>query len=138
MPLLTDADYPAIRAAIDIELAVEDVPDDVIALPIYAGSGEAAVLALVPGAADLTGDDAERVKLAAILFTAALLVERLPRYVEERTEHYSYRKATDGGLSVAQTASDLRARAKAAIVGLVEIPTPRRTASYFGIARAGR
>ncbi len=127
MPLLTDADYPAIRAAIDIELAVEDVPDDVIALPIYAGSGEAAVLALVPGAADLTGDDAERVKLAAILFTAALLVERLPRYVEERTEHYSYRKATD-----------LRARAKAAIVGLVEIPTPRRTASYFGIARAGR
>jgi pyrrolidone-carboxylate peptidase len=136
MPLLTAADFPEIRAAIDIDLDAEDVPDAIIALDLYQGAGERAVLVLVPEADGLAGDELARARTAAILFTAALVTQGLPRITQERIGNYSYSRAWDTA-GLAAKAAELRSRAHAALTGLLPVKV-RRSASYFGIARAGR
>jgi hypothetical protein len=137
MPLLTDADHAQIRAAIDIDLDAEDVPDSVIALDIYRGAGERAVAALVTDAESLSGDDLARAKTAAILFTAALVTEGLPRITQERIGNWSYSRAWDTA-DLAAKAAGLRSRATAALVGLLPTTAKRRFGSRFVVARAGR
>ena len=139
MPLLTPDDYAAVRAALDIDLTEADVPDATIALPIYQGAGEAEVVRRVPDATDLTGDNLAQAKLAAVLFTAALLAEGLPRTTQERVGNWSYSQAR-GTADLAGMAAGLRRRAEAALVGILPDPPParRRFAGAFTVARAGR
>lgn len=78
MPILSTADFPQVRAAIDPLLGEDELPDDVIALPVYRGAAEADVLRRLPNAATFLGEDGDRVRYAVIYLTAALLAPALP------------------------------------------------------------
>lgn len=131
MPLLSATDWPAIRACIDVSLTVDDVPDSVIALPQYQGAGEARVLLRFPAALALLGAELTRAHAAAVLFTAALVAEALPRITQEGLGRRSYTAtiahATADMLSIA---ANLRARAEAE---LAEIALAQGT--YFAVVQ---
>jgi hypothetical protein len=138
MALLSIAEYPAIRASIDISLDSTTLPDAIIALDIYSGAGQRDVLALDPLAESRTGDALIHATNAAILFTAARLVTALPQILKETFPDHSYeRKAYDQ----ASMAAQLRASAGAEMDAYLDIgalssdlPTTFATAS----ARRGR
>lgn len=73
MAILTTADYPAIRAALDVDLTESKLPNRTIDLPIYRDAADQDVLAVIADAESQTGENANRVKRAAIFFCAARL-----------------------------------------------------------------
>ena len=73
MAILTSADYPAIRAALDVDLDSSKLPDGIIALDIYKGQADRMVYERDPDADTRTGDDALRITAAAVYFCAGLL-----------------------------------------------------------------
>lgn len=72
-PILSTTEYPAIRAALDLNLTSNDLPDATIGLNIYKLAAEQDVLDLDPDAETRIGTDGERVLRAAIYFCAARL-----------------------------------------------------------------
>lgn len=68
MALLTSADYPEIRDAIDVSLDSDSLPDSVIGRSIYVGRAEAYI-------ASRTTDTDDSAKRACIYYTAYLLVK---------------------------------------------------------------
>jgi hypothetical protein len=139
MALLGQPDHEDIRKAIDTDLTADDVPDDVIARSVYRGRGEAEVLRRVPDAESLAGEDLAAAKLGAVLFTAALLAEGLPRLTQERIGNYSYSLARNSA-DVAGIAANLRRGAEAALAPILPEPATarRRFAGGFVVARAAR
>ena len=89
MSLLTSADYPAIRAALDVHLDSTLLPDSIIALNIYQGAAEMEVKRRDPLAETRTGDDATRVRLAAIYLCAAALAPAIPRLVSQTLDGHT-------------------------------------------------
>jgi len=120
MALLSAADYPAIRAAIDVSLTARVLPDSVIGLPIYVDAAEAEVLARDPLAESRTGAALQHVTNAAVLLTAALLAPALPGYTAEDFSEYSYQRKTDW----ATRAAELRKRAEAELAAVLEPENP--------------
>lgn len=92
MAILSSSDYDAIRAAIDVTLTSDMLPDSVIALDIYSGAGEQDVLDLDSTAESATGSDATHVKNAAVYFTAARLAPAVPAIVSQQREDQQYRR----------------------------------------------
>lgn len=84
MSLLSRANFPAIRAVIDIELDEVGLPDSIIQLDVFQATGEADVLSRDPIAASRT-DLTEKLHIvnAAVLFTASYIVIALPRILKE-------------------------------------------------------
>jgi hypothetical protein len=136
--ILTSAEYPAIRAALDTELNTTNLPDSIIALDIYSNAADQDVLQLDPLAASRTGEAANRVKRAAIYFCAARLCPAIVRItslsVQTRDLNYS-RPVFDP----AERAAELRAMAQAEIN---EILTPTEAAAerptMFAVASGTR
>lgn len=89
-PLLTSADYPAIRAMIDISLDSTTLPDAIIALDAYIGAGMRDVLLLDPLAESRTGTELQHARTAAIQFTAARIAPAIPRLQGETFGDYRY------------------------------------------------
>lgn len=112
MALLSSAEYPAIRAAIDVSLDSALLPDAVIALDLYVGAGQRDVLAIDPAAETRTGDDLLHAKTAAIMFTAARLIGSVPLITREQRDTHGY---TRQEVDPAQRAADLRTLASAEI-----------------------
>lgn len=83
--LLTVAEYPAIRAMIDVTLTARALPDSVIGLTSYAGEAVAWVLAEQPEATTYAvgTDEHTAVQRAAIYACAALLVPAIPIITSE-------------------------------------------------------
>jgi hypothetical protein len=137
MSLLSAADYPAIRAALDTAMDSAFLPDSVIGMSIYAGAGELAVLAKVPDAESRSGAELQRCKNAAVYLTAALLAIALPQIAAETFiggESYQ-RKIVDP----AALAAELRQRANAEL-DIVLTPSevaPSRP-TMFALARGRR
>jgi hypothetical protein len=73
MAILTQADYPAIRAALDSKLNDQQLPDSIVELPIYRAAADQDVLDRDPQAESRTGSGADRIRRAAIFFCAARL-----------------------------------------------------------------
>lgn len=72
--ILATADYPAIRAAVDISLTTANLPDATIALDIYAGAAVRDVIDRYPGAAAVTVAATQlKITAAAVYFCAARL-----------------------------------------------------------------
>src|SRR5262245_40663421 len=91
MALLQVADYPSVRAALDVRLAEGHFPSDqVIGLPIYAGQAEEAVLPRYPGAATAPPAAAPAVQRAVVYYTAALLCPAMPNLTAEDEAGYRY------------------------------------------------
>ncbi len=118
MAILTTADYPAIRAALDVELNAQRLPDATIAQDIFAGAAEAELLRRVPDAADLLGDDLARVKRALVWLTAAYLAHSVVRITSMsiQTRDMSYSRQT---FDPDEKAAELRSRAETEIGQLV-------------------
>jgi hypothetical protein len=110
--LLTTAEYPAIRAAIDVSLDSAALPDATIALGIYAGAAELDVISRDPLALSRTGAELAHVTNAAIYFCAARLIVALPQILRETFADHSYER---GQTDIAQRAGELRALATAEI-----------------------
>src|SRR4051812_45313755 len=85
MPILSPADYPEVRAQLDLTLDGTMLPDATIGLDAFVGEAEREVLARDPLALSRTGDEAARVRLAAIYLTAARLALALPVLTSEET-----------------------------------------------------
>jgi hypothetical protein len=111
MAILTTLDYPAIRAALDVQLNAQTLPDATIAQSIFQGAAEADVVKRVPGAESLTGDDLARVKRAAVWLTAAYLAHSVVRLtsLSVQTRDLSYSRQT---FDPDEKAAELRARAE--------------------------
>ena len=109
MPILTAAEFPSVRRAIDPTLTERELPDSTIADEVYQTRAEDAVLARDPAAATRTdADQKRRVRLAAILFLAAELVTAVPTLRGRSIGRYSEQREVE---PPAVRASRLRARA---------------------------
>ncbi len=124
MTILTALDYPAIRAALDVSLNAQQLPDATIAQDVFLGAAEAELLQRVPTAASMTGGDLARVKRALVWLTAAYLAHSVVRItsLSVQTRDLSYSRQT---FDPDEKAAELRARAGAEIAALV---TPSATA----------
>lgn len=99
MPILTTADFPSVRAALDLSLDILALPDATIALPIFQGSGESLVVLRCQGAnppIDLSGGSGtpQQAKNAAIYYTAGYLAPALPQLSMESYTEYRYQRET--------------------------------------------
>ncbi len=132
MPILTTADYPAIRAALDTELNSQKLPDAIIAQDIFLGAAEAELLNRIPNAASMTGENLKRVKRALIWLTAAYLASSVVRITSMsiQTRDLSYSRQT---FDPDEKAAELRSRAEAEIRMLIDPTdeTPRRPTMFI-------
>mgnify|MGYP003600082673 CR=1 FL=1 len=121
MTILTSTDYPAIRAALDVQLNAQTLPDATIGQDIFLGAAEAELLKRVPMAASLTGTDLARVKRALVWLTAAYLAHSVVRItsLSVQTRDLSYSRQT---FDPDEKASELRSRAEAEI-GMLLTPS---------------
>lgn len=120
MALISSADYPAVRAAIDITLTQKQLPDAIISLPIFQGMAEAEVLRVYPAAQTATDPTiVATVKNATVLITAALLVPSVPMLTRETFGNYQYQRAR---VDLATLAATIRARADD-MLGILVDPT---------------
>lgn len=124
MALLTSANWPEVRAALDVSLTTRQVPDAVIAYDLYSGRAMRRVVEQVPTAESMTGDNLQRCKNAAIFYTAAYLAPAIPNIT---------RKSIGGGDTEMAYDIDWEARAAnllaAAAAELAEVLTPTETAA---------
>lgn len=138
MGILTAAEFPAIRAALDVGLNAQTLPDETIGQEIFLGAAEAELLKRVPTAAAMTGSDLKRVKRALVWLTAAYLAHSVVRItsLSVQTRDISYSRQT---FDPDKKAAELRSRAETEIGLLVEpsAATPARP-TMFALARGGR
>lgn len=137
MPLLTAVDYPEVRAALDVSLTAVDLPDAIIALPIYEPAAEAEVLRRDPAAATRTGTQGQQIHIAAVLLTAALLAPQMPVIVREQDDStYSVQRQP---VDLAALAAQLQQRAIEALAVVLEVDqvTPDRP-TFFALASGRR
>lgn len=82
---LTPAEFPSIRAAIDVSLDASNLPDDVIGLPMYRQDAERWVVAMNPLAAayELGSEPYLKTQVAAIYACAALVLPSVPQLTGE-------------------------------------------------------
>lgn len=131
MAILTSAEYPAIRAALDVDLNDKDLPDSTIALTIYQDAADQDVLDIDPDAEGRTGDEAAAVTRAAIYFCAARLAYAVVRItsLSVNTRDISYSKAT---FDPEERAAQLRAEAEEELAEILEPEeeAPRRPTMF--------
>lgn len=111
MAILSGSDYNSIRGVLDTSLEVDDLPDAVIALPVYAARAELLLLARDPLALTRIGTEAQRIKLAAIFFTASLIAPAIPAITSLKADEIQYARTVDWNAR----AGELRALADAEI-----------------------
>jgi hypothetical protein len=137
---LTAAEYPAIRAAIDISLDAGVLPDEVIGLPTYAGEADRWVLATNPAAATYTpgSDQYGAAQSAAIFACAAMLVQAVPMLTGETWgQAYRYtRKDVDLG-SLEASLWDRARTALSRASGDIPTPDSGKPPSRFVFGRVG-
>jgi len=92
MPILTHADYPAVRALLDVSYVASAWPSDaVIDLPPFAPAAERTLTTWAPEAVASSDPTTQAaVKEAAIYLTAANLVPAVPRLHSESEAGYQY------------------------------------------------
>lgn len=135
MAILSSDEYPEIRAALDADLNANDLPDSIIAMTIYKDAADQDVLERDPDAATRTGEDANRVKRAAIYFCAARLAPVVVRLtsLSVTTRDMSYSRAT---FDPEERAAQLRNMAEEQLALVLEVD-PARPA-FFSVAHGTR
>ena len=131
-PLLSSADWPAVRAALDITLDANALPDATIALDIYSGRAMREVEARVDGATALTGNDELQVTAAARFLTAAELAPAMPALARGKAQEWEEQRER---MDWSKRSAELRAMAEAEIAELLE-PTATVTFRPTMFARA--
>lgn len=143
MGFLTAAEYPAIRAAIDITLDPSSLPDEVIGLPTYAGEAEQWVLTTDPGAILYSpgSDEFKAAQVAAIFACAAMLTQMIPVLTGETWgQAYRYTRKETDLKALEATLWDRARTALGRASGDAPSPETDKAPSrfIFGLASAGR
>lgn len=126
--ILDSDDYPEIRAAIDVGIGRNDLTDEVIGQSIFLDAGEKDVLLADPLALTRLGDDAERIRRAAIYFVAARLAGSVVRITSTsiQTRDLNYSRRT---FDPDEKERELRARAHEQLSAILE-PQSKTSASF--------
>lgn len=138
MSLLTFADYPAVRAALDTELDETSLADKTIALDIYQGAADREVKGRDPAWATRTGESLLRLRAAAVYLTAARLAPAVVRVISMNVQSrdLSYSRPV---FDPAEKAAELRALAEQELSAVL---TPEEDTSgkpiMFSLASARR
>jgi len=138
LPLLTFADYPAVRAALDTELDETSLADKTIALDIYQGAADREVKARDTNWATRTGNDLLRLRAAAVYLTAARLASAVVRItaINVQSRDLSYSRPV---FDPAEKAAELRALAEQELAAVL---TPEEATSgkptMFSLASSRR
>jgi hypothetical protein len=135
--ILSQADWPEVRAQINVGLTAAQLPDDTIEMDAFVGRAEREVVATDPQAPSRTGAEAAAVRLASIYLTAALLVPAVPNIVRQQWPDISYQMEN---LSIADKVADLRHQAALQLESYLEAgtePVPR-IPTIFTSARSCR
>jgi hypothetical protein len=135
MAFLTAAEYPSIRAALDVSLDADALPDDIIELPIYAGSAELEVYRRDPDLYSRTGVHKRRCVNAMIFLTAAYLAPAMPQITSETLGDVTYGFETINWMKLA---GELRERADSEIAAVISTVNANSAPSMFGLATGGR
>jgi len=117
MSIISSDDFDSVRAALDTSLEADDLPDVLIALPIYAGRAELLLLERDPLAATRVGTEALHIRLAAIFFTASLIAPAIPAITSLKADEVQYARTIDWYVR----AGDLRALADAEIDAVLNV-----------------
>jgi hypothetical protein len=137
VPFATVADYPAIRAALDITLTAAKLPDEVIASAPYHPAAEAEVTRRLGDLADDAVGQTAAVR-AVVLLTAARLLPALPNITQ--------RRLGDSSVSLQPMAMDRRlrelramaAQELAALRAQLDPNAPAAVPTVFTVAPGGR
>lgn len=132
--LLTAAEYSSIRAALDVGLDDEALPDSIIELPIYSGAAELEILRRIPDLYTRNGIERRKCVNAMILLTAAYLAPAVPQITSETLGDVSRNYQAIDWLKFA---AELRGRADSM---MVELTIGKSTAipSLFSLASGRR
>lgn len=136
--LIMSADaYDMVRSLIDLSLTEDNLPDDVIAQPIYHGAAENYIAEKDPLYATRTG--AERLHLfnAAVLLTAAYIFPAVPFLVREDFGDYSATMWREKGF-IASRIAELRSRANSEINAVIVPGTLFGYPQMFTVGKGGR
>jgi len=135
--VITLSDAPSIRAAILVDLQDHQLPDDIIALPIYLDRANDLIVERDPDAETRTGSELKRIRRAAVFICAALLCPAVSRAtsVSIQTRDVSYSRPA---FDATQRAAELMAMAEDEIQAVLapSDETPGRP-TMFALA-AGR
>ena len=138
MPILTSANYPAVRAAIDISLNPSVVPDATLDLPIYRDAAEAEITDRLGTTAydDLTAPQQAAVTRAAIYLCAALLMPAVPQLLDKQLGDARVRRKDFDVVATVQRLRDLAADELAFVPG--DTAPPSAIPTMFTLAPGGR
>lgn len=137
MSLVSPIEYPSVRAAIDVGLDADALPDAVIRLDMYGGAAERDVLARDPLALtyEPSTDAFWNVRQAAIYYCAARLVPAIPNITSEKLGEYAVSMASR---DQAALVGELRGRAEACLNAVLGTATSAQIPSLFDRACAAR
>lgn len=135
MSVLSAADFPAVRAVLDVSLDTATLPDATLSQPVYLQAAEAELLALDPLVATRVGTEGERVKRAGIYLLAARVAPAIPRLTGEGFEDYRYQTEA---MDWERRADHLRALARAEIALLLAQAATDRRPTIFTVATGDR
>lgn len=142
MPLLIDpnatpSDYDAVRAALNVSLDRNTLPDSVIALVIYAPKAEADVRAIYSDADTRPPDEFAHLKAAAIYLAASYIAVALPSILRETFPQYSYQAAEVDPFALS-AALEARASEELAAVPSPVVTTADAIPTFFTVASGSR
>lgn len=89
--ILTSDDYDMVRAAIEVTLDADDLPDHVIAMDIYLGQAELDIKSKVENWSSLVGDELVRLRNATVYQTALLLVDAVRLPLSKKVDDVTFR-----------------------------------------------
>jgi hypothetical protein len=122
MPVvLTEDAYPEVRAALDVNLEEDRLPDSVIQMGPYQGMAEREAIARIPGWATLDEPFAENFRVAVILKTAARIAPAMPSITREDRLAFSY---TRQGVDWVARAAQLNQQADVLFDTINPTPSP--------------
>lgn len=135
MAILGEEHYDAIRKAISLELTDKEIPDTVIALPIYQGTAERWAALIDSQIVTRTDAQKEAAENAVILKTASLLVAALP--ILEREEFGPGEGFTRQRVDRQKLSEQLAARAQAELDSYLISADSTTTATFLPVFAVG-
>lgn len=133
--LITVDDCPSVRAAIDVSLSADMIPDDVVMLDVFAGVADREVRDKDPDILTRTEPELVRLRTATVYYTAANLVLSVPQMIAENIGGYHYQiKSIDPN----KRYQDLRAMGDGEIAAVVATDEPPNRPTIFTLASASR
>ena len=137
MGVLTASEYMDIRAALDVTLDEDALPDDIIERLPYAPTAELWLLARDPQAPTRAGVQQTYILMALVSYCASLLAPAMPNILAETQGPYVYSRQA---VNWEARAIDLRGRAEQALGMVLQPTTPAVPAipTMFALASGRR